>query len=202
MNATHRGLNRLLLGLLGLVLVGVGALIGAAGLNTSIAEGWNTTGATLLADLSHALASAPIPGSSISWWTIAVLALALVVMALLLGWIASQGGGRTNRAGRREDPEHPGTTTVETSLASAAVRKATVGDDRIIAATVSTWKAKRADGLKLTLQARKGVSPRDLADTGEELISGLDNLLGDRGPVLIRITTGLRSTLSSTDRVR
>ncbi|MEC5179587.1 hypothetical protein [Arthrobacter sp. CG_A4] len=202
MSGTHRGLNRLLLGLLGLFLVAAGALTAAAGLNPDIAAGWTATGANLLADITTGLAGAPIPGTSISWWTIATLVLALVLMVLLVGWIVSQGGGRSNRASHREDPEQTGTTTVGTSLVSAAVRDATRGDDRIIAATVTTWKVKRTDGIKLALQARKGVSPRDLAEAGEELIAGLDNLLGDQGPVLIRITTGLRSSLSGTERVR
>lgn len=202
MSGTPRTLNRLLLGLFGLLLAGAGVLVGAAGLYPGIAAGWNTAGTSLREDASAVLASAPIPGTSTSWWTIAALALALIIIVLLVAWIASQGGGRTNRVGRREDPAKNGTTTVETPLVAAAVRDAVSGDDRIISATVSTWKVKRSDGLKLTLQGRKGVSPKELAARGEELITGLDHLLGDQGPVLIRITTGLRSSLSGTDRVR
>ncbi|MET3949044.1 hypothetical protein ABIB49_003770 [Arthrobacter sp. UYCu512] len=202
MSGTHRGLNRLLLGLFGLLLTGAGVLIGAAGLFPGIAARWEAAGTSLREDAATALSSAPIAGTSTSWWTVGALALAVIVMVLLLAWISSQGGGRTNRAGRRQDPAKNGTTYVETPLVAAAIRDAVSGDDRIISASVSTWKVKRSDGLKLTLQARKGVSPKDLAVRGEELLSGLDNLLGDQGPVLIRITAGLRSSLSGTDRVR
>lgn len=201
MSGTNRGLNRLLLGLLGLLLLAAGVLTGAAGLNPDIAAGWTATGTSLRDDLANVMAGAPVPGTAISWWTIGALALAVILMILLGTWIASQGGGRTNRAGHREDPHGNGTTTVETPLVAAAVREAVRGDDRIISATVTTWKVKRADGLKLALQARKGVSPKDLAASAEELVAGLDHLLGDQGPVLIRITTGLRSSLAGTDRV-
>lgn len=202
MNGTHRGLNRLLLGLFGLLLAAAGVLIGAAGIYPGIAAGWNATGTSLREDASAVLASAPIPGTATSWWTTGALALAVIMMILLGAWIASQGRGRSNRVGLRRDPQQNGTTTVETPLVAAAIRAAVSGDDRIIAASVTAWKVKRSDGLKLTLQARKGVSPKDLAASGEELITGLDNLLGDQGPVLIRIASGLRSGLSGTDRVR
>lgn len=201
MNGTNRGLNRLLLGLIGLLLLATGALTGGAGLNPGIAASWNATGKSLRGDLTRALSGAPISGADTSWWTIAALILAVVAILLLGAWIASQGGGRTNRAAHRDDPGQNGTTTVETPLVSAAVRDAINGDDRVLAATVTAWKVKGTDGLKLSLQARKGVSPEDLAALGEELVAGLDRLLGDQGPVLIRITTGMRSSLSGTGRV-
>jgi len=202
MSATNRTLNRLLLGLFGVLLLAAGALTAASGAYPGVASGWTATGETLRKNLSAALAGARISGTDTSWWTIAALALAVVLMILLVAWIASQGGGRTNRAGQRNDPQQPGTTTVEVPLVSALVRDAVGADDRILSAAVTGWKIKGTDGLKIALQARKGVSPKDLTTAGEDLVRGLDNLLGVQGPVLIRISSGLRSTLSGTERVR
>lgn len=202
MSGTNRALNRVLLGLIGFLLLTAGLLTGAAGMYPAVAAEWTATGTALRDNLTAALAGAPLPGGSASWWTIAVLAAALTAMILLGAWIASQGGGRINRAGRRKDPAGTGTTTVETSLVEAAVRDAVHRDGRIVTASVTTWNVKRSDGLKIVFQARKGVSPKDLADAGEELITGLDRVLGDQGPVLIRVTTGLKSRLTGTDRVR
>lgn len=209
MNSTHRGLNRLLLALLGLILIVAGAITGAAGLFPQVASTWTDTGARTWAWILQQIKAAPIGGLDISWWTIAALAVLVIAIIVLLCWIFSQGGGRSNRVGVRESTNDSagtagvaGTTTVETSLVSRAVRDALEENDQVLSANVSSWKVKDTHGLKIAVQARKGSSPREITDATEETIRGLDELLGTQIPVLVRINSGLRSRFAGTERVR
>ena len=199
MNGTHRGLNRTLLGVCGLVLIGLGGLAVLAGVNQDFAKSWTRTGTELWTRVRDQLAAARIPGQDLSWWTIATLGLALLAVILLVCWIASQGGGRTNQLARHDGDA--GTTTVDAAVAGQAVKAALAGNLQVLATTVQSWRVKGRNGLKISLQARKGASPRELTAVLDELVKGLDVLLGEEIPVLIRIKAGARSRFARTERV-
>lgn len=199
MNATRRGLNRALLGLLGLLLIGAGALAVLAGTNTDLAKGWTRTGNQLWAGIQEQLAAVPIPGLDISWWTAAVLGLLLLAVVLLVAWIASQGGGRTNQLARHDGDT--GATTVDTAVAGQAIKAALTDNTQVLSSAVQSWHIKGRTGLKISVQARKGASPRELVAELSELVSGLDALLGEKPPVLVRIQAGTRSRFSHRERV-
>lgn len=199
MNGTRRGLNRVLLAVLGLVLVGAGTLAVLAGSNQEIARSWTRTGTELWAGIQDRLAAARIFGNDTSWWSVAVMGLLVVAAILLLCWIASQGGGRTKLLATRNEAD--GTTTVDTAVASQAIKAALAGNKQVLASTVQSWRVKGGSGLKISVQARKGASPRELVAVIDDLVSGLDALLGEEIPVLIRIKAGTRSRLAHTERV-
>ncbi|ALE04492.1 hypothetical protein AL755_02105 (plasmid) [Arthrobacter sp. ERGS1:01] len=209
MNGTRRGLNRTLLGVFGLVLIGLGGLAVLAGSNQDFAKSWTRNGTELWASIQQQLAAARIPGQGYSWWTVAVLGLALVAAILLVCWIASQGGGRTNQLARHDgDPgtstagtTTAGTTTVETAVAGQAIKAALAGNSQVLATTVQSWRVRGGNGLKISLQARKGASPRELTAVLDDLVEGLDVLLGEEIPVLIRIRAGTRTRFARTERV-
>ncbi|MCZ2401641.1 hypothetical protein IV498_00185 [Paenarthrobacter sp. Z7-10] len=210
MNGTHRGLNRLLLALLGLILIAAGAITAAAGATPSFAADWSSNGATAWAWTLAQIRSVPIGSFDVSWWTIAALALLVVAVVLLLCWIFSQGGGRSGRIGSRDSSagsaadgsgNAAGSTTIEASLATRAIRDALEENDQVLSANVSAWKVKQADGLRIAIQARKGSSPRQVTDAAEETVRGLDELLGIQVPVLVRINSGLRSRFTGAERV-
>ncbi|MHA7142095.1 hypothetical protein [Arthrobacter sp. Bz4] len=198
MSSTHRWLNRTLLAVLGLILVAVGALTAAAGLVPDVAEAWTSTGATAVNGLPALLASAPLTADT-SWWTIAALALVVVCVALLIGWIASQGGGRTSTVGRQGSAM--GNTTVETSLVADALRTALEENGQILAVAVSSWRVRRQTGLRVRVQPRRGASPGAVVAAANEAIAGLDTLLGERIPVLVSVQTGARTRFTRTRRV-
>ena len=125
----------------------------------------------------------------------------LLAAGLCVAWLASQGGGRTPRLARDNDGDS-GTTVVDTGLVAAAVSEALAGNRLVLGSTVSAWESRHGTGLRLRLQARKGASPRELADTAEELIRGIDGWLGHPVPVLVRITGGARSRLAGVERTR
>lgn len=199
MNGTRRGLNRALLALVGLLLIAAGALAVLTGSSQEFAKAWTRTGTEFWARIQEQLAAAKITGQETSWWTVAVMGVLVVAAILLVCWILSQGGGRTNQLAR--DDGDAGTTTVETAVASQAIKAALAGNKQVLASTVQTWRLKGGSGLKISLQARKGASPRELTAALDELVNGLDALLGDEIPVLIRIKAGTRSRFARTERV-
>jgi hypothetical protein len=200
MNSTHRGLNRLLLFLLGAVLLAAGALSVWAGATPEMARQWARTGQDILDRPKQQLNAAPIPGTGTSWWTAAALLLLIVTVILLACWIASQGRGRTGDLGAHEDAGH-GTTTVEASFAVQTIGDATAENRQLLSTTVSAWNVKGVHTLKLSLQARKGASPADIASAIEEIITGLDTVLGEQIPVLVRIGAGPRTRFARAERV-
>lgn len=201
MSNTNRALNRILLALAGLALLAAGAAVAAAGLVPGVAAAWAETGNNLAAGVRNALAAAPLPAPARSWWAVAGVAGLLLAAGLCVAWIASQGGGRTTRLARESDGDG-GATVVAAGLIGAAVSQALESNRLVLGSTVSAWESRRGTGLRLRLQARKGASPRELADTAEELVRGIDALLGHPVPVLVRITGGARAKVAAPDRAR
>lgn len=203
MRSTPRGLNRVLLALVGLVLLAVGALVTVTGFSAAVSRGWLVVGEQLWDGLTGLVRSAPTPGGDVSWISVAVLVVLIAAVILMLIWIFSQGGGRTNQVAIAfHDGDLPGHTRIRTSLVADAVEQALEHEDQVLSAQVSTWKAGRADGLNLRLQVRKGARLGDTLGTARDLVTGLDLLTGTRAPVLIRISSGARARLSRTERVQ
>lgn len=212
MNGTHRGLNRALLGVLGLVLVAAGASTILAGTNPAFARRWTTAGTEVWAGVQDSLAAAKIPGADISWWSVGVLAVLVIVAVLLVCWIASQGTGRSNQLAAQDNDT--GKTTVDTAVAAQVIKAALVDNTHILAASVQSWNnqswtnksrkntgAVTNSGLKISIQTRKGASPVEVMAAVDHLVEGLDQLLGFRLPVLVRIKAGTRTLFARTERV-
>ena len=222
MNGTHRGLNRALLALLGLVLVAAGAIAILAGTNPAFAQRWTATGTDIWAGVQDNLAAAKIPGADISWWSVGVLAALVIVAVLLVCWIASQGTGRSNQLAVQDSGT--GKTTVDTAVAAHAIKAALTDNTHVLAASVQSWNNKSwtnkswtnkslpgksrentgaasNSGLKISIQTRKGASPVEVMAAVDHLVEGLDQLLGFRLPVLVRIKAGTRTLFARTERV-
>ncbi|MGO4146528.1 hypothetical protein AB4Y77_15730 [Paenarthrobacter sp. YAF11_1] len=219
MRQTNRALNRILLALLGLALLGAGAAVIAAGTLPGAADAWTATASSVRDSGRNLVGTAPLPDPVRSWWLVAGIAVLLVWVALSAAWLASQGGGRTPRLAeqRHGTVQRDGTdvrdgsqgtggargrTVVDVGLVSTALREALSGNRDVLATSVSAWESRRGTALRLRMEARKGSSPRELADTAEELIREIDALLGHPIPVLVRITSGARTQVSGSRRTR
>ena len=219
MRQTNRALNRILLALLGLALLGAGAAVIAAGTLPGAADTWTATASSVRDSARNLVETAPLPDPVRSWWLVAGIAVLLAGAALSAAWLASQGGGRTPRLAEEQDctgeqdgtGERDGTggtggargrTVVDVGLVSAALREALSGNRDVLATSVSAWESRRGTALRLRMEARKGSSPRELADAAEELIREMDALLGHPIPVLVRITSGARTQASGSRRTR
>lgn len=202
MNGTPRGLNRVLLGAFGLVLIGTGILSAWSGASAGFARSLTQHASAAWVHVQEQLAAARIPGTDTSWWSVALVAALLLCAVLLVAWIAAQGRGRTNQLARRHGEN--GDTTVDAAVAAQMIKAALAENPQILATSVQAWNCKTAAdgaGLKITLQARKGSSPAEVGSAVERQVELLDRLLGTRVPVLIRIKAGTRTKFSRTERV-
>ncbi|MFJ4170693.1 hypothetical protein ACIPY3_14390 [Paenarthrobacter sp. NPDC089714] len=199
MRNTNRALNRLVLGVLGLLLVILGAAVFAAGQLPSAATTWTSTGTRATEQARQLLESAPLAGPLRSWWLVAGIAALLFCAALCLAWISRQGGGHTPVMGRQSDGID-GTTVIDSGLVSLAVQEALSDHRQVLATSVTAWEARRGTMLRVAIEARQGASPRELADTAEELVKEIDAWMGHPMPVLVRITSGGRSSLAKSRR--
>ena len=207
MNNTNRALNRILLAITGLALLSAGVLAAGAALVPARGELWSTITSGLLERWRHLLATAPAPDPLGSWWALAVPALPLLGAVASVVWLTRQGGGRTGTAALAQDPEL-GDTAVDVSYLAAAVEEALECNRAVVGSSLTAWRGQgnrrnrrnTSPGLRLTLQARKGASPREVADLAEGLVSGIDALLGHRSTVLVRIGSGPRTKLARAHR--
>ena len=212
MNGTHRGMNRALLGVLGLVLAAAGTIAIVAGTSSALAQRWTAAGTEAWSGIQDSLAAAKIPKADISWWSVGVLAALIIVAVLLVCWIASQGTGRSNQLAQQKTAE--GKTTVDTAVAAQAIKAALADNTQVLATSVQSWNNKSwsnkawkntsggsNSGLKISIQTRKGASPVEVMAAVEHLVEGLDQLLGFRLPVLVRIKAGTRTLFARTERV-
>lgn len=199
MSQTNRALNRILLALAGLAPLAAGA--STAGILPDIAALWAAAGSSLADRAGSLLAAAPLPGPARNWRPVAGVAAPVLTAALGIAWLASQGGGRTSRVARETDGGL-GTTVVETGLVSAAGKHALDGRP----------PGPRHHGLGLgnpgqnqTSAATTGTAgsfPREIADTADQLVRGIEALLGHPLPVLVRITSGTRTRVAGPGRPR
>ncbi|NYE96320.1 hypothetical protein FHU41_002570 [Psychromicrobium silvestre] len=202
MSNTYRGLNRAVLILIGAFLLALGVIVGLTASWPLAAQRWAASAEQLRGTVSEQLAKTAwrLGETELSWIWLAMLAAALTAVVLLLLWIASQGGGRSPVLSKVQTPE--GTVTVQEEIATTALKTALSQDPRILHTSVSAWRLGEDIGLKISLQARKGASPRQLADAVEQLVIGLDRLLGTSLPTLISINTGARTGWSHEHRVQ
>lgn len=172
MNSTNRALNRLLLIVVGLVLIGLGAL-------------------TFLVTPSDALTFAE--GYVIEpLWIVIGLA---VVVVLLLVFVFRQGHGHTGRLIDDEPTEH-GRTVIDSSVAEHAVKDALLGLPDVVAASVSTYRVRRTPTLKIAVTCRRGASPVDIVAETRRTMLALDELLGEQIPANLQISGGFRARVA------
>ncbi|RAX16661.1 hypothetical protein DC347_12765 [Pseudarthrobacter sp. AG30] len=200
MNNTNRAMNRTFLALAGVILIGAGILVAAAGLSADVRTGWTAVAGSALTAWQALRDTAPSPEPLGSWWSLAVPAVLLLAALTTILWLARQAGGRTRTAAREDDPEL-GATAVEVSYLAAAVEAALEGNRSVVGSSLTAWRRRGSKNaartsLRLTLQARRGASPREVADVAEELVRSIDALLGHHTDVLVRIGTGTRTKLA------
>lgn len=196
MNDTNRGLNRLFVLVVGLVMllgggvVAVGALL--PDVQTAVSDGAEqATGPT-----TDALSG------GLPWvlWVSALVALVLVVLFVVL--VVKQGGGRTGTLVRVPSKGSAkgtvgGDVVVETKTAAAAIEAALKEDDAFVSSSVSSWRVKGTTVLRVAASVRKGVSPRDAHGRIDQVVAAWDEVLGEKVPVVVQLDGGLRSQLSS-----
>jgi hypothetical protein len=200
MTGTNRGLNRLLVILVGLVLLVVGAAVAVGAVLPDVQ-------AAVAGAASDARGPASDALSGGQPWILWVVAAAALVLILVLAWFAlRQGHGRTGTLLRRapgEDATSPtgGSLVIDAKVAEQMLEDALGHDPSIVSIDVSAFEVKRSTVLRITAVARRGVSPVAVRRTVDEAVGRWDAVLGTEVPVVIQITGGLRSSMTSGTRL-
>lgn len=200
MNNTNRGLNRLLILLIGLVLIALGASAIAVGAVPSVRSAWRDSVPRARSTVSGWFVAAPVPGISTSWWWIAILATLVLIVVALIVFILRQGHGHTNRLVRDAPTDH-GATVIDSRVAEQLMQNALDGHPQLVASHVSTYLVKRAPVLKVSTTARRGVSPREVLEIAESALASLDQLLGRPVLASVQVSGGFRARVTSTTRL-
>ena len=188
MNATRRGLNRFILFLVALVLLGLGALAIAVGLLPGGTDTWTS----VMGGFQGWLES--LGRESAGWGAVA----AFVVLAIVLIVIASAAV-----RGRRQAPlqstgsaSDAGRITVTDGFASEALRNALAERDEILSSRITAGEIKNESVLHVAVTPRQNTSPRQVAEYIDTLVTNLAALTGQNLRAYISIHSGLRAKLA------
>ena len=200
MTSTNRALNRLLVILVGLVLLVAGAAVAVGAVLPDV----QTTVAGAATDAKAPADDALSGGQP---WILWVVAAAALVLILVLAWFAlRQGHGRTGTLLRRAPGDGAGSPTggslvIDAKVAEQMLEEALGHDSTIVSIDVTAFEVKRETVLRITAVARRGVSPVAVRRSVDDAVARWDQVLGTEVPVVIQITGGLRSSMSSETRL-
>ncbi|PPF73333.1 hypothetical protein [Pseudoclavibacter sp. Z016] len=201
MNSTNRGLNRLLIVAVGLVLLAVGTAAALGAWLPGAKDTWTPISETVNTQVGIWLQQTPFPGTDFSWLMIAVVAVLVVGIILLLAFSLRQGQGRTGTL-IHDRSSDTGRTVVDVSVARDALADALGERDEFLSTSVSAYSVKRAPMLKVSATCRRGVSPRDAMAIVEQNLEALDALLGQKVPVLLQLSGGFRAKVQQSTRLQ
>lgn len=203
MNRTPRVLNRVLLGLLGLTLMGIGGGLLWISFDGDAARRWQSFAPGVLDRLRRFGAETALPGQSQSWIWVLLVVLMLLVIVLLVLWAAAQGRGRSGTLVSEDDDDGaPGRVVLSSAVAEQALRAALQEDPDVAAAAVSTYDVRGSSALRIRINPRHGAAPHLIAADATRLVEALDTALGRQTVVLISIDAGRKLRFSREDRVR
>ena len=203
MNGTPRLLNRILIGILGVKLLVIGALLVLVAAVPAVATWWQGWSGALWVSARSLFDGTRLPGRQESWLWVAMAVLLLAVIGAMVAWLAQQGKGRANLLVADEDPgEVPGDVRIGGGVAEQALRAALADRPDLAGATVTTYEFKGQPALRIRVQPRQGVAPHLLAAEVSALAEALDAVVGRRVPVLIHLSSGARSKFGRAERVR
>ncbi|WP_445155475.1 hypothetical protein ACTWLI_04475 [Arthrobacter sp. Hor0625] len=203
MNGTPRILNRILLGILGLKLLLIGALLVLLATVPAVGPWWQGWSAGLWDGLRGLFDRTRIPGQPVSWLWMVMVVLLLLVIGLMVAWLAQQGKGRANLLVAEDDAGPvPGNVRIGGGVAEQALRAALADRPDLAGATVATYEFEGEPALRIRIQPRQGVAPHTLAAELTALVEALDAVVGKRTPVLLHLGSGARSRFRRAERVR
>ncbi len=203
MNSTPRLLNRILIGILGLKLLAVGILLMLLATVPAVGSWWQSWSAGVRDGANRLFDGTTFPGRQESWlWIVLSLVLVLVI-GLMVAWVAQQGKGRSGLLLAAEDPGGvPGDVRIGSGVAEQSLKNALAERPDLASATVSTYEVRGQPALKIRLHPRSGVAPHLLAEDASALVAALDEVVGQKTPVLVHIAAGARTRFSRAERVR
>ena len=183
MTRSNRGLNRIILGVVGLLLIALAA--------------WVANRAYPVIELP----TVPTPEGATLW---IIAASALVVVLLSLAWIVTRGRGRTHAVLTATDDS--GTVSIDARVAADLIAQDLEALADVVSVSSSAFRTtgRKRSGIALELRvvARRHADLRHLVDTVTRSVESFDNALETRIPVLLHVATGVRASFTHEQRVR
>lgn len=189
MNTTNRGLNRLLILVVGLLLLAAGAAALLLALVPAVTSGWRSTATQLRSGAQPWVADPVVGGASLLVLGIALVALVLIV--LLLAFVVRQGHGRSGAALTQHDGSS--TTRIDLAVPKALLEEHLKQRGEIVALRISAYEVRSTPMLKITARCRRGISPAVVADLIGEAVDGLEQIVGADVPAFVQLTGGFRA---------
>ena len=201
MNNTNRGLNRLLVGVVGIVLLAVGAAILAALYVPEFGRLW-TQGTTAARDwLAAAESASRIGDSAVTWLEVGLFAVIVVLVVLLLALpirVVTRSSRPRERGIGHDNPL--GRVVVSDAFSSDALRQALASRDEILSSNVGLRDVRGTEVLQVAVTPRQSTPPDEVVGTLDRLLDGLEKLTGPGAPAIITIHSGLRTKFASEQR--
>ena len=199
MNHVNRGLNRAILFIFGVVLLGAGALAAAALWVAPIGEAWTNSGSAAIEAAQSARSSTVITASAaVTWLDVAVVAAcAIVVLICGIVMVRMLTGRRRDRVRIAVREDELGRVVISDSFAADALQQSLAQRSEIVSAKISGGRYRGREVLHVSVTPRSGVSPREVADTVTTLTTNLTRLTGAESPVYVSIHAGLRSKIAA-----
>ncbi|MGL3807854.1 hypothetical protein ACSYDW_17385 [Paeniglutamicibacter sp. R2-26] len=204
MNRTPRLLNRVLLGIFGVLLLALGIHLVLIALAPGYAGGWRAVAGRMYGKAEQILLATTLPGQRESWLWIIVAALLIAVILLMIWWMSVQGRGRTNDyvSDYFDDEPMPGRVEISGEAVEQAIRSLLGRRTDVVSLSVSVWERSPEPGLKIKVQPRKGVEPGRLGREIVDAAHAAQELLGADGPVVVYLAAGARARFARSDRVQ
>ncbi|MGR0221171.1 hypothetical protein [Agromyces sp. ZXT2-6] len=202
MNNTNRALNRTILLLVGIVLVGLGASAVIATAWPPAAEYWTRAGDAAGSWIEQAVDETMIGTTTLSWMAVAALALIVLLVVILLATaVRIIGGSRSRTVFRSSGRENPlGRVVVEEGFVSDALTHSLEQRDEILFSSVTADDVRTQPVMHVSVTPRQNTSPRDVVEDVDQLVTNLAALTGRDMPTFISIHSGLRARLADDQR--
>ncbi len=199
MNHVNRGLNRAILFIIGVVLLGAGALAATSVLVAPIGETWASVGAAAIEAAQSAQSNTEITASSaVTWLDVAVVAAcAIVVLICVTVMVRMLTRRRRDRVRIAVREDELGRVVISDSFAADALQQSLAQRSEIVSAKISGGRYRGQEVLHVRVTPRSGVSPREVADTVTSLANNLATLTGSANLVYVSIHAGLRSRIAA-----
>ncbi|MEN0083175.1 MAG: hypothetical protein AAGC66_00270 [Leifsonia sp.] len=199
MNASNRALNRILLGLVGLIALAVTAAVVAMIVVPGFNRQWAGSARSVLATADDVFARPLWSGTRISVAALVALGAALVFVLLLAVFVLRHGRGGTSTVLSLHSPD--GLTEIDTSVPAALLENLLTPVPGVAGVSVSAYQVHREPVLKVTVRCRRGASARTIANALDDAATRVQDVLGVPTPVFAQLIGGFRARLTPAVRV-
>ena len=194
MNHTNRALNRALLLIIGVCLMGIGALGVSVATWPTAAELWQNVGSNADSKLREVLEATQIGETNATWIGIGGVAAIFLILVLLILALTSLIRRRTRTVIHSDRTQTPlGQVTVTEAFVSDAVRNALTDRDEILSVQITANDIRSHPVLHIAVTPRQNTNPRMLVNEIDQLLVNLHTLTGQHLDTYISVHSGIRA---------